>query len=276
MNDENTIGREEIRALLQRAVRREAARDTVQTVWGEPLVGFAAADHPLILQLKESVGVRHLLPQDVLPEARTVIAYFVPFTRELARSNRDGATASRAWAVAYEETNALFGRLNERLIAALRKAGQQAAVTPEALRFDRRLLVSNWSQRHFARAAGLGTFGLNNMLLTRHGGCGRLSTVITDLDVEPDEPLREELCLYRAALERGEKPRCGVCMRVCPAGALTPDHYDRQACYRVCRENARRFTGLGQSYADDAENGSVGSEVCGKCVVSGPCAFWKR
>ncbi|WP_338094171.1 hypothetical protein [Methanorbis furvi] len=33
-----------------------------------------------------------------------------------------------------------------------------------------------WSHRHFAVLAGLGTFGVNNMLITRMGCYGRVSS----------------------------------------------------------------------------------------------------
>jgi len=241
-----------------------------ETRWGRPITGFADAHHPLIRELHKSVGPKHVMPDDVISGAKTVIAYYIPFTRELAAGNRGGTAASRQWAVAYEETNALFSDLNAGLIRLLEEEGWRAAVTPEAVKFDRTELISNWSQRHFARAAGIGTFGINNMLITKTGCCGRCSTVVTDMDTEHDRPLTEELCLYK------KNGSCGVCMKVCPAEALGPNGYDRHKCYSVCRKNAEIYRDLGSSYEDDAENGTVGSEVCGKCVVNGPCAFWNK
>ncbi len=62
--------------------------------------------------------------------------------------------------------------------------------------------------------AGLGTFGLNNMLITAAGCCGRLSTVVTNLRVTADTPLLTENCLYK------KSGRCGLCVKRCPSGAL--------------------------------------------------------
>lgn len=64
-----------------------------------------------------------------------------------------------------------------------------------------------------AVAAGLGTLGLNTMLLTPQFGprvylCG----MMTNLQLQPDEPMREELCLGLEA--------CGRCAAVCPADAI--------------------------------------------------------
>ena len=242
----------------------------IHTKWGEPEVGFADAWNPYIQNLKKIVGPTHGLPQEVLPDAKIVIAYYVPFTRDLARTNKTGThLASPDWALAYEETNAMFGKMNAEIIRLIKKDGFQALVPPQAATFDQKILKSDWSFRHFAYAAGLGTFGMNNMLITKKGCCGRYNTIVTDLDVEPDHPVEGEYCLYKA------NGSCGVCFKNCPVSALTPEGYDRHLCYTVLKENARVYTEFGSSYVDDnGEANSTGSEVCGKCVTQSPCAFW--
>ena len=129
--------------------------------------------------------------------------------------------------------------------------------------------ISNWSQRHFAKAAGLGTFGINNMLITKSGCCGRYSTIVTNLDVEPDQPLTEDDCIYK------KSSRCGACISRCPSGALTDKGYDREKCYKVLKKNAELYTKFGGSSSDETGNpsNSSGSEVCGKCVSNVPCSF---
>ena len=163
----------------------------------------------------------------------------------------------------------MFGELNNYLIDELKKMGYEAGVSKEATTFDRERLISNWSQRHIAKLAGLGTFGINNMLITKKGCCGRYSTVITNLDIEPDKPLDDDYCLYKS------KGGCGVCVKHCPSGALTVAGYDRKKCFQVCLKNAERYKDFGSSYADKTGKhaNSDGSEVCGKCVVNVPCAF---
>lgn len=42
-------------------------------------------------------------------------------------------------------------------------------VLPEVSTFDQNILKSNWSHRHFAKIAGIGTFGINNMLISKNG-----------------------------------------------------------------------------------------------------------
>ena len=253
-------------------VKEYEAREDIATHYGQPLVGFADAMHPYVQSLPQLISPTHELPQNILQDARIIIAYFVPFTKDLAKANRTGDSilASPEWARAYEETNALFAELNERLIDFIQGQAGHAGVTPKAVTFDQKRLISDWSQRQIAYAAGRGTFGVNNMLLTRHGCCGRFSTVVTNLDLEPDAPVNGEYCLYK------KNGTCGACVKHCPTGALATDGYDRFKCYALCQENAKHYTMFGSSYTNEDGTGanSIGSEVCGKCITGSPCAFW--
>ena len=261
--------KEKITLMIQEFVKAYETQSHITTNWGKPLVGFADANHPDILNLKETISPTHKLPSEVLSSATVVITYFVPFTRDLAETNRlDGDMASPEWALAYEETNAMFSKMNTFLISELESMGYQACVSPEASTFDQNKLISNWSHRHFARVGGLGTFGINNMLITKTGCCGRYGSVVTNLQVVPDEPLEEDYCFYK------RNGRCGICVRRCPSGALTLEGYDRDKCYQVLKKNAAHYTGFGSSYSNETgEPNSIGSEVCGKCVANVPCSF---
>jgi len=73
----------------------------VQTGWKEPLVAFADAGDSLFPELKRAAGPTHALPQDFLPDAGTVVTFFVPFEESVAGSNKDGIESSIAWAIAY-------------------------------------------------------------------------------------------------------------------------------------------------------------------------------
>ena len=265
--------KEKITTMIHKFIKNYENKAHVSTKWGEPLVGFADANHSDIVMLKEVVTPTHGLPTDVLADASIVIAYFVPFTKELAATNGiSREIASAEWALAYEETNAMLSKLNEYIIEELSKLGYRAGVSPEASTFDQKIVKSNWSHRHFARVAGMGTFGVNNMLINKSGCCGRYSTIVTNLDIAPDEPLQDEYCLYK------KNGSCGVCVKSCPVGALTLEGYDRHKCYEVLKKNAELYTEFGSSYTNHSgeEANSVGSEVCGKCVVNMPCSFIKR
>ena len=259
--------------IIKDFVKEYEKQEHISTRWGEPLVGFADAKHPFILSLKDIIGPNHGTPDEVLDDASIVIAYYVPYTKELADTSKtDPAIASHEWAVAYEETNAMFKELNTYVIAKLKEWGYDAGISPKTNTFSTTELKSEWSYRHYAYAAGLGTFGINNMLITKEGCCGRFNNIVTNLDVDPDAPMEEELCIYK------NNGKCMVCIKNCPANALSPEGFDRQACYANLQKNAAVHTGLGSSYSDESGNASnsCGSDVCGKCVTGSPCALWSK
>lgn len=65
-----------------------------------PIVSTVSAHHPGFNHLKTDVLPEHLLPSELLPTAQSVLAFFLPFQRELTRHNRQPQVA-REWAWAY-------------------------------------------------------------------------------------------------------------------------------------------------------------------------------
>ncbi|HOX00558.1 MAG TPA: epoxyqueuosine reductase [Deltaproteobacteria bacterium] len=221
----------------------------------EPLTGFASALDPLFQKLRKAVSPSHLLPEDLLPSAQSVVAFFIPFERAVARSNVSGGPASREWARAYVDTNRLIEGVNRHMAALFRLSGYGAAVTPATHNFDPARLLSDWSHRHVAYIAGLGRFGANHMLITEKGCCGRLGSFVTTLPLDGDERPRRESCLHLNG-----NP-CLRCVGRCVGEALSPVGFDRAKCYAVCRENEERHRDLGKA------------DVCGKCLVGLPCSW---
>jgi len=260
--------RADITQLIVDYAREHNDNEPIAHTWRTPIVRFGDANHPDMARLRELVHPEHVLPCEVLPNAKTLIAYFFPFSEEIGNTNRRERLASHEWAVAYEKTNAAFKELNGEIIAFCNEHGVDAAVPPEAGSYDETILKSRWSQRHLAYLCGMGTFGVNNMLITDAGGCGRYATVVTNMDVPHDGPLAEERCLYKRS------GACGACVKRCPSHALTLDGYDRRICNSLCDENAAVHVGLGSSYVlEDTGGAIVGTNVCGKCVVGVPCTY---
>jgi hypothetical protein len=114
-----------------------------------------------------------------------VIAYFLPFDPAIPRSNHRGTFSSEAWAVAYIETNRLIAGINERINGLLEHAGFRGTRLPATHNFDEEQLMSDWSHKHVAYIAGIGSFGHHHMLITDKGCCGRLGSVVTDAAIVP-------------------------------------------------------------------------------------------
>lgn len=225
------------------------------TRWQDPLVGAVSAANAGFEQLKELVHSGHLMPEDVLPEAQSVVCFYLPFAKDVGRSNGSGPVCSDAWAYAYLETNHLIDEINQCLCSFFEKSGYKAAATPATHNFDPQLLLSNWSHRHIAVMAGLGSLGLNRMLITRKGCCGRLGSLATTWPVALESAPTMPGCLYFY------DKSCQRCIQNCPVAALRENEFDRFQCYEHLLTNASVHSSKG--FAD----------VCGKCDSRIPCAF---
>jgi epoxyqueuosine reductase QueG len=248
------VGKQDIVGLIARVVAEWTDDGEVASRWRDPLVGVAAANDPLFARLNEAVRPSHARPTDLLPGARSVVAFFLPFEPRIGASNRHGRHGSTEWARAYVETNRLVAAICQRVAEQLEARGERVHVTPATRNYDPEALVSDWSHRHVAHIAGLGTFGLNNMLITERGCCGRLGSLITSAALEPDGRPSGERCLHK------RDGSCGICVERCVNEALTVDGFDRWRCREMLLENGRIHAALGLA------------DVCGKCVVKLPCS----
>lgn len=247
---------EQFAEFIASSVQRRVAFAGTVTRYREPLVGFAAADDPRFASLAGEVFSGHLLPGDLLQGARSVVSFFLPFDAAIVAANaRQREEVAVEWVTAYLETNALLRNITADLITQLNGMGFRAAAEPPTDNFDRTDLTSRWSHKSVAVIAGLGSFGLNHLLITRSGCAGRLGSLVTDamLPVGGIEP--EPLCLRERGID------CMKCVSLCPVSALHADGViDKQVCWNRCLDVAARFGHLGRA------------EVCGKCAT-GPCAL---
>lgn len=230
-------------------------KEKVETKWREPIIKFADAKDEMFKELKTVVNDDHLMPEDLLKDAESAIAFFIPFEKPIPDTNIKGKYSSHEWAVAYIETNTLIGDLNERIGRYLEEKGYQTELVPATHNFSKETLMSQWSHRHIAYITGIGTFGINNMLITEAGCCGRVGTLVTNLKLEADKRVEEENCLYK------HNGTCGVCVEKCQFEALTLEGYDRRKCYGICLENDIYHNDMGLT------------EICGKCLVGIPCSY---
>ena len=227
-------------------------------VYDVPLVAFAAAEDPLFEALKrpDVIGPRHRSPRDWLQGAKTVVSYFLPFTECVRKSNRTDGLPSEEWVSARIDGEAFNNLVRKHCAALLTSLGAKAIVPPHQDSFaivDRR---SNWSERHVAYIAGLGTFGLSRSLITTKGTAGRYGSVITTLDIEPTA--RTAGTYYDACpflVDGG----CGACIERCPSGAITREGKNTAVC---------------SEYLDNVVRPKFRPRYgCAKCQTGVPCEF---
>ena len=201
------------------------------TMFDEPLVGVASAGDALFEEYKkpEVIGPWYLKPTEWLPEAKTVISIFFPFSAEVRESNRKSVDVpSQEWAYGRIEgqafikdcITALSNRFTEvgvkNLVPLLDERFAQVNAGNHFTEYDcvtEKTYGSNWSERHAAFACGLGTFGLSKGIITEKGMAGRFASIIIEEEIPADTRLYTEVYEYCTM--------CGACVRRCPVQAIS-------------------------------------------------------
>lgn len=122
--------------------------------------------------------------------------------------------------VNYNFINARLDQVAHRLAIVLQSQGFRSTLFPATYgpQFQKfHDMMPGWmglfSQRHAAVRAGLGEFGLNNVVVTaEYGPRVRFNSVITQAPLQASPLLREKACLGRA---------CNVCVETCGGQALS-------------------------------------------------------
>lgn len=241
-----------MKKIIRDYIEEKVANAPTNIGYRTPLVGFARSDDPLFAKLKIVANRNHLLPADLLPEAKSAAAFFIPFTEDLVKLNRTDAYVSVEWAKAYIETNRLIEDICKGLTTLLGQMGIKTAWQMPTHNFDPVELYSMWSHKHVAYICGLGSYGKHTMLITDQGCAGRFGSFVMDCDIGEPDPPRD--------LMHNNCAKCSYCIKACPCGALTANGLDKQRCYKYVLE------------VDDYYGDLPLCDVCGKCA-NGPCAL---
>jgi epoxyqueuosine reductase QueG len=255
---------------IRRLVRESSANlqeDGCTPYFEEPLLGVAAADDPLFDRFKGIIGDFHLTPGELLAGATAVICWVLPIAEPTRLSNRrERQFPSRAWARTRDLGEAFNVLVRRQLVAWLEEQGYRALAPQLSQRWQAIELpesgpASNWSERHAAYAAGLGTFSLNDALITQRGIAHRLGTVLTDCPLPPTPRSYSDHtsnCLHFRA------DTCRLCIPRCPVGALSARGHDKIKCRAYVYGTVPDAVATGYG---------VKATGCGLCQTGVPCEF---
>lgn len=224
-------------------------------IFDNPLVGFASAgdENFNLLKSPEVIGEHFIHPKEWLPESKTVISIFFPFTEKVKTSNKkDMAWPSSEWLHGRIEGQDFIKKLLLYIKSELEHEGFKTMVPIMDQRFkcdEKEKFTSNWSERHIAFVCGLGTFGLSKGLITKNGVAGRFGSIITELEFQPD--IREYKGIYEYC------SMCGKCAENCPANAIS---LEKGKIHKPCSE-----------FIDKTKEKFNPRYGCGKCQVNVPC-----
>jgi epoxyqueuosine reductase QueG len=173
---------------------------------------------------------------------------------------------SREWAQTRNYGEKFNVVLRHHIVYYLTSKGYHAVapqLLPEWKKFDKTPvgIASSWSERHAAYAAGLGTFSLNDALITPKGIAHRLGSVITDVAIAPSQQIYLD---YRANCLFYREKSCGLCISRCPAGALSASGHDKVKCFEHV---------YGTVPAAVAQSYQVLETGCGLCQTGVPCEW---
>jgi epoxyqueuosine reductase len=259
--------------------RENWSAETKDHYFDEPLLQCASADDLLFEEYKKILYPEHLTPKEAFElvfgqgsySGGSVISIILPINEKIRKSNRPQTKQpSKEWALFNSFGPVFTQNLLKHTEDYLNQKGYRTVAPALAEWFVIKsfgpdlLLGSNWSERHIAYAAGLGTVSLNEGFISEKGIAVRLLSVVTELKLAPDS--REDRhhmanCLFFS------KGTCGACIKRCPVGALSKDGHDKMKC--------RNF-----AYGEDMKKlvasygGKPGSTAgCSLCQTNVPCEF---
>lgn len=256
--------------------------------FGEPVIAFADGDDPIFQNFKKTVSESHLTPREILekqipiPLKRqpgfeikhvSVISGALPINPEIIQSE------SKSW---YGST-LIHNYMNWRgghwgflksvcnYIETLIYIMGHCAVAPffsplfrdepQKMAENCRKTVSNWSERHIAEACGLGTFGLNGMIITEKGVAVNLFSVVCDIELPATSKPNQQNCLFY------RDGSCGKCMERCQNSAISRDGRNPRKCHEYAAQKLPEIL-----KKEGKLEGIIGIPTCGLCTMGVPCS----
>jgi len=246
-----------------------------EPAWDKPLVGFASGNDTLWKEYKRQIGDFYLTPQEIFgltfpslsvkPDEITIISWILPQTKKTKLDHRkEKRLPSERWARSRKYGEEYNVKLRAHLVKTLTDKGFEACAPLLSPHWrmeisERYGISSTWSERHAAYAAGLGTFGLCDGLITPLGKAIRCGSVIARIVIEPTSRPYQNHHAYCLFYSYGS---CGKCIDRCPVGAITKDGHNKNKCQQYVDVETRTF--INAQFGFDAYG-------CGLCQVGVPC-----
>jgi len=246
-----------------------------EPAWDKPLVGFANGNDPLWDEYKKHIGDFYWTPQEIFslafpslsvkPDEITIISWILPQTKQTRLDHRkEKRLPSERWARSRKYGEDYNVKLRLYLVKTLTDGGFEACAPILSPQWEMKVserygLASRWSERHAAYAAGLGTFGLCDGLITPLGKAIRCGSVIARIAITPTRRPYQDHHAYCLFYSKGI---CGKCIDRCPVGAITKKGHDKIKCQQYVDFETRTF--INTQFGFDAYG-------CGLCQVGVPC-----
>lgn len=199
-----------------------------------------------------------VLPENLLKPYNFAISIAMHLDDNIVNAINDRPTPE--YAQHYKKVNASLDRITSQLVQFIINRGFTATAIPASHIVDETNLLGNISHKAVARMAGIGWQGKNLLIVSpAYGSRIRLATVLTDMPLIPDKPLKNRC------------GKCSKCAEACPASAIknvnTETHYEsRDAAIHLDR-CYRRLCGF-------KANPEIAATICGVCIKV--CPFGRK
>jgi len=248
-----------------------------QRIFEAPLIGFVRGDDLLLEDYKRIIGPHHYTPAEIMAwqaknngvtappaEELSVVSFIMPI---VPATRLDNAACSDWTAERWAQTR-LLGEIGSQIIVReivtdLMSRGVLAVSPDVTPMFNKKRYpvvgwASPWSHRHMAYAAGLGTFGMHDFLITEKGAAHRAASFVVHLPLRPN---RERPTDIHAGCLHYQGRKCLACARRCPVGAITEKGHDKEACYQRVAQSLKYVN----------RNYHIFIYGCGLCATRVPC-----
>ena len=231
-------------------------------IYQDPIFAFGTANDDLyeLYKSPDIIGSHFLPPHEWLPSANTVISIFFPYSIDIKSANsKIEDWPAEQWLHGRYEGQIFIKEFVEYVNKTITTAGYECIAPAYDARYEtgdtrdpskspKNRFTSNWSERHIAYACGLGTFGMSAGIITKKGTCGRLCSIVTNIDFEKDTREYTEIYEYCTM--------CGKCAKNCILGAISKDGKEESLC---------------SDFLDKVFSKHTPRYGCGKCQVNVPC-----
>ena len=251
-----------------------------ERIFDKPLVGFVRGDDPILLEYKNEniIGPHYFTPYEIMawqakkngvvpPPAEdiSVVSIVMPLTKNTKGENASkNEWPSERWAQTRMHGE-FFSQIYIREIVTYLMARGVLTVSPDVTpvfnkkRYPGIGWASPWSHRHMAYAAGLGTFGMHDFLITEKGCAHRCASFAVNLKLTPNRKRPDDIHAYCSQYQGRE---CLKCMKRCPVDAISRDNaHDKERCYKRVAHSTK--------YCNS--NYHIFIYGCGLCATGVPC-----
>ena len=246
-----------------------------ERIFDAPLVGFSSGADPLYDEYKFHIGSFYFTPLELFAKSfpgmeltaqdLTVISWIIPSS---AATRKDQAQQDRYPSERWVRTRDLGEKFNNTIRTHLVEQLQAASIaavapllSPHWARSEEGPYApcSNWSERHAAYTAGLGTFGLCDGLITPVGKAMRAGSVIVAMKIPPSSRPYDD---HHAYCLHFTENICRKCIPRCPVNALSEEGHNKKRCMQYTEHVMHKY--IKEKYGFE-------TYACGLCQSWVPC-----